>query len=227
VAILAELFVETQDATYVYNQARCFEQNGRNQEAIDRFREYLRIATHLSKEDAASVQKHIADCQALLDKSQSFDRSKQPESTIPAQAPPAAPPPAEAQTTPAPPGYVVAEPPTVKNEQLARRSRAMRTAGVIAAGLGGVALVTGVALNLKVNSLATDLEVPGAYSRSTESRRSEYATLAWIGYGVGGALLAGGVALYLLGRGSARTDAIALAPVFASDRVGAALMGAF
>src|SRR5512142_3383585 len=40
VAILAELYMRTRDANYIYNQARCFEQNGKYEEAIARFREY-------------------------------------------------------------------------------------------------------------------------------------------------------------------------------------------
>jgi hypothetical protein len=228
VAILAELFVDTRDATYVYNQARCFEQNGRFQQASDRFREYLRIAANLSAEDKASVQKHIADCEALLEKSQPSGLGVRPESTIPAQAPP----PANAEgapTPPTPPVGVVAESPPGEDQRAVKGARGagLRTAGVIVAALGGAALVTAVALNLKVNSMAKDLEAPGAYSRSTESRRSDYATLTWIGYGVGGACLAGGAVLYLLGRRSARTDAVALAPVIGPDHAGAALRGAF
>ena len=42
VAILSELFVDTKDATYIFNQGRCFEQNSRYQDAIARFQEYLR-----------------------------------------------------------------------------------------------------------------------------------------------------------------------------------------
>lgn len=41
--ILSQLFVETKDPNYIYNQARCFEQNSRYQEALSRFQEYLRV----------------------------------------------------------------------------------------------------------------------------------------------------------------------------------------
>ena len=34
--ILGDLFVETNDATYVFNQGRCFQQNHRWEEALDR-----------------------------------------------------------------------------------------------------------------------------------------------------------------------------------------------
>ena len=66
VAILSELFVDTTDPTYIYNQGRCFEQNLRYEEAIGRFQEYLRAGRKLSKDDQADAQKHIADCKGLL-----------------------------------------------------------------------------------------------------------------------------------------------------------------
>src|SRR5687768_17021374 len=35
--LLAELFTETKDPNYIFNQARCFQQNSRPDEAIGRF----------------------------------------------------------------------------------------------------------------------------------------------------------------------------------------------
>jgi hypothetical protein len=66
VGILSDLFIETEDANYIFNQARCFEQNSRCEEAIGRFREFLRKATAITPADRADTEKHIADCQALL-----------------------------------------------------------------------------------------------------------------------------------------------------------------
>ncbi len=67
-AILSELFVKTEDAVFIYDQGRCFEQNRRCEEAIARFEEYLRVAKKLSKAEKAEAQKHIADCQNLVTK---------------------------------------------------------------------------------------------------------------------------------------------------------------
>lgn len=66
VAILSELFLASGDATYIFNQGRCYELGKRYQEAVERFREYLRLEKHLSEADTADTQKHFADCQALL-----------------------------------------------------------------------------------------------------------------------------------------------------------------
>jgi hypothetical protein len=58
-AILADLYIQTGDPTFIYNQGRCFEQNGRNDQAILRFKEYLRKATRLSRAETDAVRKKI------------------------------------------------------------------------------------------------------------------------------------------------------------------------
>ena len=91
------------------------------------------------------------------------------------------------------------------------------------------ALVTGIALNLKVNSMATDLEKAGNFNRDTDTSRKNYKTLGWVSYGVGAACLAGGSLLYYLGwrAGSGSASAVAFAPTLAPGMAGAALKGAF
>jgi hypothetical protein len=61
--ILADLYVETNDETYIYNQGRCFEQNGKNEPAVLRFKEYLRKAKNLRPADRDAVLKKIAELQ--------------------------------------------------------------------------------------------------------------------------------------------------------------------
>jgi hypothetical protein len=58
VGILADLYVDTEDPGYLYNQGRCFEQNGKNEQAILRFKEYLRKAK-ASQEETDAVLKRI------------------------------------------------------------------------------------------------------------------------------------------------------------------------
>ena len=92
VGILADLFMETNDPTFLYNQGRCYQQNVRYAEAAERFREYLRKAPNLSGEDRAEVDKQIADCEAAAAKGQSRNQVS-PEPAQPAattyQPPPA------------------------------------------------------------------------------------------------------------------------------------------
>lgn len=65
--MLAELFVETGDATYIYNQGRCFQQNGRADEAITRFREFLRKAKNLTPAVIAETNLQIRECEQMRD----------------------------------------------------------------------------------------------------------------------------------------------------------------
>ena len=67
IEILADLYLDTHDPTYIYNQGRCLEQNGQNQPAILRFQEYLRKAEGLSPADADAVRKRIDDLQPGLE----------------------------------------------------------------------------------------------------------------------------------------------------------------
>ena len=59
VELLAALYAETGDVNYVYNQGRCYQQNGRVDQALNRFREYLRRATGASTSERAEVQGFI------------------------------------------------------------------------------------------------------------------------------------------------------------------------
>jgi hypothetical protein len=97
--LLVKLYVETHEPTYIYNQARCFEQNHRYEDAIDLFREYLRKASDLPAADKADVDQHIAECQGHLNQ----------KTTAPVAAP-AAPPTVAPVAAPA----AVVSPPTLQ-----------------------------------------------------------------------------------------------------------------
>jgi hypothetical protein len=105
----------------------------------------------------------------------------------------------------------------------------LRITGIVVGAVGAAALASGVILNLRANSMASDLEKPESYSRSTDSSRKDWKTLAWVDYGAGaGPLVAGGV-LYYLGwnRGRADSSTLAVTPVLSSDTIGTAVTGAF
>jgi hypothetical protein len=57
--ILADLYLDTKNPTHIYNQGRCFEQNGQNEQAALRFREYLRKAENLPAAEVDAVEKKI------------------------------------------------------------------------------------------------------------------------------------------------------------------------
>jgi hypothetical protein len=90
VGLLTDLFLETNDTNYLYNEGRCFERNARYVEAAERFKEYLRKELELGRADKADAEKHIADCEAAAAKGQTHNRTS-PEPAQPAATPQPAP----------------------------------------------------------------------------------------------------------------------------------------
>ena len=68
IELLAEMYAETNDPTYIYNQGRCYQQNGNAREALTRFREYMRKAHDMSADDKALVQGYISELEDQLKK---------------------------------------------------------------------------------------------------------------------------------------------------------------
>ncbi len=66
IKILAELFTRTEDMTYVFNQGRCFQQNGRGREAVVRFREFLRRAGTTDGEAKQEAERFVRELEAEL-----------------------------------------------------------------------------------------------------------------------------------------------------------------
>jgi hypothetical protein len=227
VEILAELYINSNnDITYIFNQGRCFEQNSLYEEAIGRFREYLlKGEDRLSDSERATAQKHIDTCESYL------PLEKRPVRPAPvAPEPVHVPPVAETRPAQAPSDV----PSVAAVHQLSPLSNGesgsgLRIAGVVAGTVGAVALLSGVILNLKVNSMSSDLEKPDSFNRDTDSTRSTYKTLALSSYGVGAACLAGGSLLYYWGWRTGRDSApsVALIADLGPHVAGALLRGAF
>src|SRR3982751_1037760 len=66
VEILVDLYVETQHPNYIYNQARCFERNGKYDQAVLSYEDYLRKATNLGEAERAQVEKSIVELRVRL-----------------------------------------------------------------------------------------------------------------------------------------------------------------
>jgi tetratricopeptide (TPR) repeat protein len=234
VSILSDLYAQSNDPNYIYNGGRCFEQNGRYEEAILRFREYLRKAKPANTQERADAERHIADCQSLMEKrdGNAVVAPVPPERVSPLPAVPVATPPAPSDVVPAPPVATVA-PPT--ETEIARPSppsaagAGLRTGGIVAMVAGGAGLIAGVTLNIKANSLAHELETTtDNYQRSKESTRANYVTFGWVSYGVGAACALSGGILYYVGRTrGAETSSVAMFPALGPGQVGAVVKGAF
>ena len=221
VAILSELFVDTKSPTYIYNQGRCFEQNGRWVEAIARFEEYLHVDKNLSNSEKAETEERIAECKAGM------ARQAPPGPVGVQSAAPSAPPtgPTSPQTLPS---AELRDERPIDRESASSAGPSLRAAGIITASVGGAALIAGLVFNLKANSLVHELQELDGYSSSKASDRNTDVTLGWIGYGAGAACITAGAILYYLGlRETSGPSSVALLPALAPGRLGALLTGAF
>jgi hypothetical protein len=71
IATLARLYAESNEIMWVFNQGRCYQQNGRDEQALQRFREFLLKSSLLSaeevREDAVrAARAHIASLEARV-----------------------------------------------------------------------------------------------------------------------------------------------------------------
>jgi hypothetical protein len=216
VSILADLYVHSKISTHIYNQARCYEQSHQCVSAIDRFREYLRKSPDLSSAETAETESHIAECKRLLDEEQPKSAPAQglspstvaPTSPVVSQLPPAVPPIQESPTT-------ISMPPAVVES-----GSTLRTTGIVVGSVGLATVAAAVILNVKANQLADSGDGSGQKS---------YRNGALTCYGVGGAAVAAGVVMYLLGHNAAaaQSTGIALLPVWTPDGAALAIRGDF
>lgn len=201
IELLARLFAETGDATYIYNQGRCFEQNGRASEAVTRFREYLRKSPGLTPDEKSQVQGHITEMEQQL-----------------RAAPTPVPPPVPVAVAPAPAAAPMPTTSPTDAAPSADHPRALRIAGIATAAVGVAALAGGLVMGLRARSLSDEITADASdpinptYSRSKYDSGQRAETLQWVGYGVGGAALLGGGLLYYLGTRSAAGEGPPSAP---------------
>ena len=215
VALLVEIAAKNGDPNALYNQARCYQQNGRSSEALARFKEYRSRVPDLPPTEAAQVDGFIRDLEAEV---AAKDKPMEP---VPPTPPPVievapAPPPVEPVAAPAP-----------------QRGRGARIAAAVLAVAGAAALGAGVYFSLRVRAVASDLESPtpidaGAYrDKVHEGQQAE--TRQWIAYGVGAAALVGAAVVVIVGRPAAAAEPprVALAPLVGRGGGGAALLWRF
>ncbi len=227
VNILADLFIDTKDPTYIFNQGRCFEQNHRYEDAISRFEEYLRVPdAKLDAADRASAEKHISDCKDRLPPDQSSkSQASAPQPFIPPPPPPAAPP--EPTSIPEPSTSIAAQPEA--QPAPTHGGSGLRVAGIVTASVGVAAVAAGVVFNLMSNSIINQWETSVSYSAAKDSESKTYRTMAWVGYGVGAACIATGAILFGFGlkAGASSSTNVAILPAFGPGQAGAVLTGGF
>jgi len=230
VELLSDLFIDTKDPNYIFNQARCFEQNSRCEEAISRFREFLRKASAISPADKVDTEKHIADCQALLGQKATPEPARESAVAVAPQVAvaPAAPSPPPAAASPAPPApeqVAVAS----ATQPTANPGRGLRIAG-IACGVVGVASVgTAIYFYTQAKSYSDKVSGQTTLNPSDDSAGKRAQTMQWVFYGAGAAAIATGTVLYVLGwqaADSGRT-VTGIAPMLGPGLAGLTAQGAF
>jgi hypothetical protein len=227
VDILADLFVETEDITYVFNQGRCYQQNHMWQEALDRFAEYVRKSQRLSKSAKAEVDSHIADCKLHLSGQAISQVQVTPAGGAPElpQPPPAQPSAALVPSVQSEPAVPVASTVAAQSGPGHPEGSGLRIAGLVAGGAGVIAIGIGAALAWKTHDIVDDMYAT-RYDPAKESSRKSYETWGWVSYGVGATAIITGAAMYLLGGASDRashpTPPVSLLP--STDGSGAVLL---
>jgi hypothetical protein len=221
VEILVDLYGETGHPNYIFNQARCFERNGKYQQAMLSYEDYLRKVTNLGESDRAQVEKSIAELRAKVG-----SPSPAPPSGAAAGGP--------ALLTPSldgdgpTPGAKASDdallPPGAVDKSGAAAWPWQRTAGVVSLIVAGGALAVGVAGHVLHESRAGDFNeictvsngVPmpviigsGADCRAKRDSVEAAERMMWIGYVGAGVFAAAGVTLVLLAPRADRTGAIA------------------
>jgi len=225
VEILVDLYVETQHPNYIYNQARCFERNGKYDQALLSYEDYLRKAKDLGEAERTQVEKSIAELRAKVSGTPPAGGAGAGSGGASALLSPSL----DGAAVPPPGGWNEAPPPTPvapPDQTSAPAWPWQRTAGVvslIAAG-GGLALgVAGTVLRhgraddfnavcthymgqpVPIDSSSTmDFDCRGKYDAVTGAER-----MMWIGYVGAGVLAGAGVTLLLIAPRADRPRAVA------------------
>jgi hypothetical protein len=187
VKLLTDYLAATDDATAIYNIARCYEQNGIADKALLQFREYLRKARDLTDEDRRDVDAHINGLET---------RARPPLRVV--------------TTAAAPP---VRSPPMDDRRRVLRRLGLV--AGGVGVAAVAAAVAFGLKVDGTNDDLRAELgkESPSADRfNQLQSRGSSAETTQWVLLGAGGALVVGGAICYLLGRPTEAERQVAVVP---------------
>jgi hypothetical protein len=203
-SILADLYVTTKDPVWLFNQARCLRQNGQSQQALIRFKEYLRAGDGEPEDRRQRARSQIEEIEAEI-------ASRPPPQARPEPTPPTS----VAPPSTAPPGW-----------------RRLRWAGVGTAGAGGLAVILGLVFNGQVGSIEAEVEREarsGALSGPALQRRIDdghaAVTRRNVAYAAGAVAIAAGAAMFVIGGADAAAERVSLRPFLGP--AGAGFAGSF
>lgn len=223
VEILVDLYGETGHPNYIFNQARCFERNGKYDQALLSYEDYLRKATNLGEAERAQVEKSIAELRPKV----GAPAAAAPSGAVAAAGPALLTPSLDAAGPPpgAKPNGAPLLPPGTADTTGAAVWPWQRTAGVVSLIVAGGGLALGVAGHVLHESRAGDFNdvctisdgVPmpaiigsGADCRGKHDSVEAAQRMMWIGYVSAGVFAAAGATLVFLAPRADRAAAIAV-----------------
>jgi hypothetical protein len=199
IALLGELYAETRNPSYVFNQGRCYQKNNKLDEARSSFSEYLRIGTSEPPEDIQRAQGFIKE----IDDALARQRASQPTPLL---------------VTPVQPGEG-------RSHALRNTSIVLAAVGVAAVGAGVFLSFKVKSTNDSINSQYANqpFVTDEAKLEQQIADGKSYETWQWVGYGLGVAALAGAVTTFVLsGHYAAGPEpaAVTVTPTASADGVG-------
>jgi hypothetical protein len=179
IAILGELYAETLNPAYVFNQARCYQKNDKLEQARASFSEYLRLGANEPPEDIQRAQAFIKEIDAALER----QRASAPAPIVSA--------------TPAQPSA------DARAHTLRITSIVLAGVGVAAVATGAFMSLKVKQANDDINQqfAGKDYVTDGAALQRQIADGERYETWQWVSYGVGVAALAGAVTTFVLAGG--------------------------
>ena len=173
IAILGELYAETRNPTFVFNQGRCYQKNSQLEQARGAFAEYLRIGTGEPPPSVERARGFIKEIDETLARQRA--NAPKPVLVVPVQS---------------------------RQGGDEGHGPALRRASIVLAAVAVVGLGAGVYLSFKVKSVNDSVNQQFANQPyvTDEARLDQqisdgksYETWQWVGYGLGVAALAAAV----------------------------------
>jgi hypothetical protein len=211
VRLLAELYTANGEPTWIFNQGRCYQQNGQPAQALARFKEYLRKGRNEPSQDIQTAQQHVTELEAEL--------ARQPRDNA-----------SEAHD----PAVGISSSGTSVEQKRTRGLTRLQVAGIAVGGAGVLSIATGAFLSYKVQSTENEVNrlirgqtvVEAGSLKDRDRSGARFELMQWISYTVGVAAVAAGATTFLLGtpRGDGRSGvALSVSPALGPGVVGSTL----
>lgn len=233
IAELKKAYELSPDPAYLFNIGQAMRKKNDCAGALDYYRKYLRdspTASNKTKveqwmtemEACAKTQPKVVDTRPVDPKPVEIKPVVKPVETRPVDTKPVEPKPVVKPVEPKPAhkttAMVVTDPRQVDDPVPGDRKRTLRIAGLATAGVGAGVLVFGTAMALSARGIASDISSECAVGcdwvvvEPRDDKGRQRATISKIAFGVGGAVVAGGAVMYLLGRATGKEARVAVVP---------------